>query len=65
MMANTGNQTRTCPHCGAKSSLFHLRIITRVKSSQEATAIIQKLKENNADPDWEPHFKRFKVNTEK
>jgi DNA-directed RNA polymerase subunit M/transcription elongation factor TFIIS len=61
MMANTSNRTRTCPNCGARSKLFHLRVIARVEDSQEATVIIQKLKENRADPDWEPQFIKFKV----
>jgi hypothetical protein len=32
-----------------------------VENSQHATEVIQKLKENKADPDWEPEFKKFKV----
>jgi RNA polymerase subunit RPABC4/transcription elongation factor Spt4 len=60
MMANTSNRTRTCPYCGAKSKLFSLRVIARVENSQHATEVIQKLKENKADPNWEPQFKRFK-----
>ena len=61
LMANTINKTRTCPNCGAKFKLFSLRVVARVENSQEATAIIQKLKENRADPDWEPEFKKFKI----
>jgi len=61
MMANTSNRTRTCPHCGAKSKLFSLRVVARVEDGQHATEVIQKLKENKANPDWEPQFKIFKV----
>ncbi|MBN2334405.1 DUF1922 domain-containing protein [Candidatus Bathyarchaeota archaeon] len=61
MMANSANRTRTCPHCGSKSSLQGLRIIARAESSQDAVRIIQRLKEGQSEEGSRPSFKRFKV----
>lgn len=61
MMANTANRTRTCSHCGYKASLYGLRVLARAKTSQDATEIIQKLKEQQSSSGWAPEFKRFQV----
>ena len=61
MIANTSNNTRTCPNCGSKSRLFSLQVIARVENGQEATAIIQKMKEKTAASDRVPQYKKFKI----
>jgi len=60
ILAKTSNRTRTCPHCGYKASLFSLRILARAETSGDANAIIQALKEKQADESWKPVYKRFK-----
>jgi DNA-directed RNA polymerase subunit RPC12/RpoP len=61
MMANTDNMTRTCPHCGSRVNLAGLRVLARTRSSQEATLLIQALKEKQAKEDARISFKRFKT----
>lgn len=61
MIINTSNQTRKCPYCKTKSKLVNLRIIARVKNNQEATAVIQKLKESKGDPDRKLQFKKYTI----
>jgi hypothetical protein len=63
MMAKSSNQTRKCPYCNSKSKLSNLRIISRVKNSQEAIEIIQKMKEIKVDPDRKQLFTKFMIKT--
>jgi DNA-directed RNA polymerase subunit M/transcription elongation factor TFIIS len=61
MMANTANKTRSCPHCGRRHELSGLRTLARARTSREAVALIQSLKEQQGDAGWEPRFKRFRT----
>jgi DNA-directed RNA polymerase subunit RPC12/RpoP len=61
IMASTANRTKTCPHCGAKISLYGAKVLARTEDVQEATAIIQHLKQReNKDPS-PITFKKFKA----
>ena len=61
IMANTANQTKTCPHCGSKIPLHGARVLARTESTHEAVEIIQHLKQReNKDP-HPVTFKKFKV----
>jgi hypothetical protein len=59
MMANPINKIRQCPHCGNKTKLYGVKIIARAKTSQDAVAIIQKLKKDKAGKNWSLDFKTF------
>ena len=61
MMANTANKTRACPPCAHRAELVGLRVLGRAKTIQEAVALIQSLKEQQGDAEWEPRFKKFKA----
>lgn len=61
IMANTANKTKTCPHCGAKVPLYGAKILAKTEDVQEATEIIQHLKQGeNKDPNTVT-FKKFKA----
>jgi predicted RNA-binding Zn-ribbon protein involved in translation (DUF1610 family) len=60
IMANAGNKTRSCPHCGHRADVPSLKVLARARTSQEAVETIQRLKEQQSDADWEPRFKKFK-----
>jgi len=60
MMANTAKKTRACPHCAHRAELVGLMVLGRARTIQEAVALIQSLKEQQGDADWEPRFKKFK-----
>jgi len=49
LLGNTRHQSRACPHCGHRMALRGLRVIARTESSQEAVAMIQALKERDAE----------------
>jgi hypothetical protein len=40
-------------------------VIAKVENSQEATAIIQKIKEKKASLEWVPQYKKFKIKKDK
>jgi predicted RNA-binding Zn-ribbon protein involved in translation (DUF1610 family) len=61
IMANTGNVTRTCPHCGSRVNLVGMRVLARTTSSQEATMLIQALKEKKDKEGTGVAFKKFKT----
>jgi len=61
MMANTANKTRSCPHCGRRSELSGLRTLAQARTSREAVALIQSLKEQQGGSEGEPRFKRFRT----
>jgi hypothetical protein len=59
-MANTANQSRTCPYCGAKITIYGAMVLAKSESTQEAVEIIQQLKQKkNIAPDTVA-FKKFK-----
>ena len=61
IMANTANRTKTCPHCGAKIPIYGSKILASTEDMQEATAIIQHLKQReNTDPNTTT-FKKFRA----
>jgi len=60
MMANTANKTRSCPSCGRRSELSGLVPLGRARTSREAVALIQSLKEREGGA-GEPGFKRFRA----
>jgi RNA polymerase subunit RPABC4/transcription elongation factor Spt4 len=60
MLASTANKTRTCPNCGSHVNILGLKVIAQTNSSQEATRIIQILKEKELRND-NPSFKHFKT----
>ena len=49
LLGNTRHSSRACPHCGHRMVLRGLRVIARTESSQEAVAMIQSLKERDAE----------------
>ena len=60
-MANTANRTKTCPHCGAKAPIYGAKILARTEDVQEATAIIQHLKQRENKAPSPVTFKKFKA----
>jgi len=61
IMANTANRTKTCPHCGAKVPLIGAKILARTEDVQEATTIIQHLKQRENKDTNTVTFKKFKT----
>jgi DNA-directed RNA polymerase subunit RPC12/RpoP len=60
-MANTANQSRTCPYCGSKITIYGARVLAKSETTQEAVEIIQHLKQKkNKDP-HPVTFKKFKA----
>lgn len=48
MLAKPVHRTRSCPHCGHRTTLHGLRVIGKTDSSRQAVALIQALKEKEA-----------------
>ncbi len=48
ILAKKIHKTRSCPHCGHRSSLHGLRVLGRTDSSREAVLLIQAMKEKEA-----------------
>jgi hypothetical protein len=60
MLANTSNQTRTCPNCNNRAELKSLRIYGRAETPSEATALMKALKaKEGGGEDYTPSFKRL------
>jgi len=61
MLANTDNQTRTCPGCNNRAELRSLRVYGRAETPAEATALMKALKaKEGGGEDYTPSFKRLK-----
>jgi transposase-like protein len=48
LLGKTSYRTRSCPHCGHRTTLRGLRVLARTDSSQEAVTLIQALKGKEA-----------------
>jgi transposase len=48
LLGNTVHRTRSCPHCGHRTTLRGLRVLARTDSSREAVSLIQALKKKEA-----------------
>jgi DNA-directed RNA polymerase subunit M/transcription elongation factor TFIIS len=60
MLANTANQTRTCPNCNNRTELRSLRVYGRVNTPSEATELMKRLKaKEGGGEDYTPSFKRL------
>ncbi|HUO42151.1 MAG TPA: DUF1922 domain-containing protein [Methylomirabilota bacterium] len=44
LLAVSSNKTRTCPYCGKRVALENARLVSRLKSAEEARLALQKLK---------------------
>ena len=60
IMARTTNRTKTCPYCGAKVPLYGAKILERTEDVQEATQIIQHLKQRENTDKHTVTFKKFR-----
>jgi hypothetical protein len=60
-MANTINLTKTCSHCGSKTSIFNAKVLARADSTQNALEIIQCLKQKKSNDPHPITFKKFKA----
>jgi DNA-directed RNA polymerase subunit M/transcription elongation factor TFIIS len=60
MLANTANQTRTCPNCNNRADLKTLRIYGRAETPTEATELMKRLKaKEGGGEDYTPSFRRL------
>jgi len=60
MLANTSNQTRTCPNCNNRAELKSLRVYGRAETPSEATALMKALKaKEGGGENYTPSFKRL------
>ena len=60
MLANTANQTRSCPNCNNRAELKTLRIYGKAETPTEATQLMKSLKaKEGGGEDYKPGFKRF------
>ena len=60
MLANTANQTRTCPRCNHRAELKTLRIYGRAETPREATELMKSLKaKEGGGEDYTPSFRRL------
>jgi hypothetical protein len=60
-MANTNNLTKTCSHCGSKTSIFNAKVLARANTTQKAIEIIQYLKQKESNNSHSVTFKKFNV----
>ena len=60
-MANTNNLTKTCSHCGSKTSISNAKVVARADTSQKALEIIQYLKQKESNDPHSVNFKKFKL----
>jgi len=44
LLAISSNKTRTCPYCGKRVSLENAKVISRLKTAEEARLALQELK---------------------
>lgn len=60
MLANTANQTRTCPSCNNRADLKTLRVYGRAETPAQATALMKAMKaKEGGGEDYTPGFKRL------
>jgi DNA-directed RNA polymerase subunit M/transcription elongation factor TFIIS len=60
MLANTANQTRSCPNCNNRAELKSLRVYGRAETPAEATQLMKTLKmKDGGGEDYTPDFKRL------
>ena len=60
MLANTTNQTRSCPNCNNRTELKSLRVYGRAETPAEATQLMKTLKvKEGGGEDYTPGFKRL------
>ena len=60
LLANTANQTRTCPNCNHRAELRTLRVYGRAETPAEATELMKRLKaKDSVGEDYTPGFKRL------
>lgn len=60
LLANTANQTRTCPNCNHRVELRTLRVYGRAETPAEATELMKRLKaKDSVGEDYTPGFKRL------
>jgi len=60
MLANTTNQTRTCPNCNNRADLMSLRVYGRAETPAEATSLMKALKaKDGGGEDYTPAFRRL------
>lgn len=60
IMASTANRTQSCTHCGAKIEVRSAKVLARSRTTQEAVAIIQELKQRKSK-DLPVTFKKFRA----
>jgi DNA-directed RNA polymerase subunit RPC12/RpoP len=59
VLANTVNQTRTCPHCNHCAELKTMRVYGRAETPREATELMKSLKAEGGGEDYTPSFRRL------
>jgi hypothetical protein len=60
-MANTANQSRSCPNCGFKFSIIGTKALAKSKTSKKALKLIQILKQKEKKDTNQATFKKFKA----
>mgnify|MGYP003566024332 CR=1 FL=1 len=59
-MANSANQSRTCPVCGEKFSIIGAKVLAKSKTTQRALKLIQIIKHDEKKDVNQSSYRKFK-----